>query len=87
MFWGTFIWSYSFSFSYQMMNSLPIEVIDQTLQDLLELLLPSGIIVEITNRTSRRKSKCKYSPQANLSRVKMSSNLEVKLNKEKKYLF
>jgi hypothetical protein len=57
------------------MNSLPTKVIDQTLQDFLELLLPSGIFVEITNRTSRRKTKCKPSPQAILIRVKNSSNL------------
>jgi len=59
MFWGTFIWSYSFSFFNQMMNSLPTEVIDQTLQDFLELLLLSGTFVEITNRTSKRKCQCK----------------------------
>jgi hypothetical protein len=59
MFWGIFIWSYPFSFFYQIMNSLPIEVIDQTLQDFLELLLASGTFLEITNRTSKRKCKCK----------------------------
>jgi hypothetical protein len=42
------------------MNSLLTEVIDKRLQDFLELLLPNAhLIVEITNRTNRKKRKLK----------------------------
>ncbi len=47
-------------FLFQIMNSLLTEVIDKRLQDFLELLLPNAhLIVEITNRTNRKKRKLK----------------------------